>query len=100
MLLLLVMHLMVHPVVHGLAALSLVSQPHSVTVPLNGDLGSSRSTTESCDLCRVGQSLTALPALTRTQLLNPQWVPVRLQVVFYASLQVAPGLPSRAPPSI
>jgi hypothetical protein len=99
MLLLLVMHLMVHPMTHGLAALSSVNQPHSVSAPLNVDLGSS-SSAENCDLCRVGQSVTTSPAPTRIQLLNPQWTLVRLQSVSYASLQVAPNLPARAPPSI
>src|ERR1017187_3549605 len=77
MLLLLVMHLMVHPMTHGLAALSSVNQPHSVSAPLNVDLGSS-SSAENCDLCRVGQSVTTSLALTRIQLLNPQGSLVRI----------------------
>jgi len=98
-LLLLAMHMTVHPLLHGFAistarqSATLVSGP----VSRNSDIANS---VDNCDLCRVGQSITTAPEPARIDLLNPHWIPVRVQAVSYASLQVRPRLPSRAPPSL
>ena len=97
MLLLLVMHIVVHPMAHALVACKAPAQPYSISTPLPSDLGATRPL-DNCNLCRVGQSTTIAPDGARVELLTPQWIPVRLHVVSYESLQIAPTLPSRAPP--
>ena len=99
MLLLLVMHLMVHPMTHALAAYGAVTEFPALSTSPQGDLGTIRPL-DNCELCRVGQSLTTAPDTAKVELLNPQWIPVRLQAVSYASLLITPQLPSRAPPSL
>ena len=97
LLLVLALHLMVHPMTHAVSACMSSPSPHSLSNPLQGDLSTSGAI-DNCDLCRVGQSITAAPATTPVELLNPHWIPVRLHSVSYESLQIAPKLPSRAPP--
>ena len=99
MLLLLVMHFLVHPMTHALAAYCALTDSHSLSAPAQGDLGTSRAL-DNCDLCRVGQSVTTAPDAAKVELLTPQWIPVRLQAVSYESLLIAPKLLSRAPPSL
>jgi hypothetical protein len=96
-LLVLILHLLVHPVVHGFATSSTIRSSASVSLPARGHIDPAGSI-DHCDLCRVGQSVTAAPAPSRIELLNPHWIRVRIQAVSYASLQVALNLPSRAPP--
>ena len=98
-LLLLIVHLLVHPVVHSFAISAATQSSASVSLPVRGQLDSLASI-DHCDLCRVGQSATAASKPARIELLNPHWIPVRIQAVSYASLQVSPRLPSRAPPSL
>ena len=90
-------HVMLHPWVHAtgtakVASLSSVSS--SSTHPEN------LSSSDQCELCRVGHSTTLAPRLPKTELLNPQWVRVALHAVNYASLQADRRLPSRAPPTL
>ena len=98
-LLLLVMHLVVHPMTHALSVGSDHGQPHSISTSSQSDLGTIQPL-DNCDLCRVGQNATITPDATRVELLTPQWIPVRLHSVSYESLQIAPILPSRAPPTL
>ena len=99
LLLLLMMHLVVHPMTHALSPVSTKAHAHAVC-SAGIDDGEAVRSMDSCDLCRAGNTVQAAPTLSRIELLNPQWIPVRLQAVSYASLQVAPKLPSRAPPAL
>jgi len=98
-LLVLIMHLLVHPVVHSLSTLATTRSSASTSVCALGSLNTDGSA-DHCDLCRVGQSVSAASKPAKIELLNPHWIPLRIQAVYYASLQVAPILPSRAPPSL
>lgn len=98
-LLLLVMHVVVHPMTHAMSTCSVPSQPHSISASSQSDLGAIQPL-DNCNLCRVGQSATIAPDAARVELLTPQWIPVRLHAVSYESLQIAPTLPSRAPPTL
>lgn len=91
-------HVMLHPWVHAMgtakAPSSLISISASSTQ--SNDLTSS----DQCELCRVGHNATVTPRLPKTDLLNPRWIRTTLQAVNYASLQADRSLPSRAPPSL
>ncbi len=98
LLMVLFLHVMLHPLVHaidmGSAAASgiVVSQaPSSAHGPLTGD---------QCELCRVGHNAAATPKLPKADLLNPHGIHVALQAVNYESLQADLRLPSRAPPAL
>jgi hypothetical protein len=94
-LMVLVMHMAVHPMLHGFTQPSSTSHVHVKT-----DGAGTADSFDRCDLCRVGHSATVMPKPARIQFLNPDWIPVRIKTVSYASLQVTPRLPSRAPPSL
>ena len=98
-LLVLILHLLVHPMVHGITTFSDSPDSASVSLPIHFDTNTAGSI-DHCDLCRVGQTATAAPKPAIVELLNPHWIPVRLQAVSYASLQAASRLPSRAPPTL
>lgn len=98
LLLLLVIHVLVHPVVHGLCASSTVT--HSTTVALPTDSTSTVGSLEDCSLCRAGHGAMLWADLQQVERLNPLWIPIRLRAVSEASLGVQHRLPSRAPPSL
>jgi len=89
----LVMHMAVHPMLHGFTPSSSTLRVH-----VTSDGTGTADSFDRCDLCRAGHSATVMPKPARIQLLNPHWIPVRIKAVSYASLQVTPRLPSRAPP--
>jgi hypothetical protein len=95
----LVAHMTVHPMLHGFTTSTATPSATSVSVPAAGNIDTAASI-DNCDLCRVSQSVTNTPEPAKIELLNPHWIPVRIRAVTYASLQVAPRLPSRAPPSL
>jgi hypothetical protein len=96
LLLVLFVHVLLHPWVHTIGTAKAPGSTTSVTrsVPSNAGVTSG----DQCELCRVGHSATAVPQLPETDLLNPRWIRTSLQAVNYASLQVDRRLPSRAPP--
>ena len=98
LLLLLVLHVLVHPMVHGFCASSTVV--HSTTVALPTDSTSTVGSLEDCSLCRAGQGALLWADQQQVERLNPPWIPIRLQAVSKASLGVQHRLPSRAPPSL
>jgi hypothetical protein len=96
-LLLLICHVLVHPMVHGFCSTA-VPPRATVTTPLENS-SSSASSLDNCDLCRASQSTMLWSGLPQMEWRNPQWIAVRLQAVSYASLRVENQLPARAPPS-
>ncbi len=98
LLMVLFLHVMLHPLVHaieiGSAAASDIRVSHALP-PTHGAL-----TGDQCELCRIGHSASAAPQLPRTHLLNPHWIHTALQAVNYESLQADLRLPSRAPPAL
>ncbi len=97
-LLLLMVHVLVHPIVHGLSEVLAPAQVSPATRA--GDIGATSSSLDSCDLCRAGHKIMLWARLPETERLNPQWIPIRLQAASYASLRVDRRLPARAPPSL
>ena len=97
-LLLLVGHVLVHPMVHALSSTAAPTRP--TVSSLAGGTGTAASSLENCDLCRAGHSTMLWNALPQAERLNPQWISVRLQAVSYASLRAEHQLPARAPPSL
>jgi len=97
LLLLLFVHVLLHPLVHAIgtsAANSLAvsaSSTQSDASPNSGD---------QCELCRVGHNTIVTPQLPKSDLLNPRWIRTTLQAVNYASLQAGHRIPCRAPPSL
>ena len=98
LLMLVFVHVMLHPWVHAMGTARTAGSLASVsaTSTHSGDLTSS----DQCELCRVGHNATVTPQLPKTDLLNPRWIRTTLQAVNYASLQANRSLPSRAPPSL
>ena len=93
---LLFVHILVHPLVHGIC---------TTTAPIAGvSSGSGTSDVtkngDQCELCRVGHSTLATTQLPETDHLNPGWIKTALQAVNYSSLQADLRLPSRAPPTL
>jgi hypothetical protein len=97
-LLLVFVHVLLHPWVHAMGTAKTVNSLAAVsaTATQSGELTSS----DQCELCRVGHNATVTPRLPKTDLLNPRWIRTTLQAVNYASLQADRSLPSRAPPSL
>jgi hypothetical protein len=94
LLMLVFVHVMLHPWVHAMGSAKVVSR-----VSLSSSTHSDNvSSSDQCELCRVGHSTALAPRLPKTELLNPQWIRVALHAVNYASLQADRRLPSRAPP--
>jgi hypothetical protein len=91
-------HVMLHPWVHAMGTAKAASSLISISASSmhSNDLTSS----DQCELCRVGHNATVTPRLPKTDLLNPRWIRTTLQAVNYASLQADRSLPSRAPPSL
>jgi hypothetical protein len=97
-LLLLIGHVLVHPMVHGFCSTPVPAPGTVTTLPQNSS--SSASSLDNCDLCRASQSTMLWSGLPEIERWSPQWVSVRLQAVSYASLRVENQLPARAPPSL
>ena len=91
-------HVLLHPWVHAMGMGKAVS--HLTSASSSSALSDNLSSSDQCELCRVGHSATLTPRLPKTELLSPQWVVVALHAVNYASLQADCRLPSRAPPSL
>lgn len=98
-LLLLFVHVLLHPWVHAIGSAKLASTPAKVVSSLPSSEGGVLSG-DQCELCRVGHNATVTSQLTKTALLNPRWIRTTLQAVNYASLQTDRKLPSRAPPTV
>jgi len=96
---LLAMHLFVHPMTHALQVSVSTGAPPSVSNPVPADSSAARPL-DNCELCRVGQSVATTPDTTRVELIQPQWVLVKLHSVSYESLRIEVRLPSRAPPTL
>jgi hypothetical protein len=98
LLLLVFVHVLLHPWVHAMGTAKIASSlvAVSATDTQSGEITSS----DQCELCRVGHNATVTPRLPKTDLLNPRWIRTTLQAVNYASLQADRSLPSRAPPSL
>jgi hypothetical protein len=97
LLLLLFVHVMLHPWVHAIGA----TKTASAAMSASNNSSSSQNATltgDQCELCRVGHNATVTPQLPKADLLNPHWIRTNLQAVNYASLQADRRLPSRAPP--
>jgi hypothetical protein len=94
--LLLVVHLLVHPMAHGLPSCGLVDHADSVSIrPLCTSAGN--SVLDNCSLCQTGSNTLVTPSVA-IQILNPHWIRVRTEDVFCASFCIDPGVPARAPP--
>ncbi|MGC2109760.1 MAG: hypothetical protein WA655_09600 [Candidatus Korobacteraceae bacterium] len=91
-------HALLHPWVHAMGVSKAVDNLTSASS--SSSQANNFSSSDQCELCRVGHSATLTPRLPKTDLLNPQWVHVALHTVNYASLQADCRLPSRAPPSL
>jgi len=94
--LLLVVHLLVHPMAHSLLSCGLASHADSVSIRAlctaagNGVL-------DNCSLCQTGCNTLVTPSMA-IQILNPHWNRVRMQDVFCASSCIDSAVPARAPP--
>ena len=97
-LLLLIAHVLVHPLVHAMCATA--SPAHGSLATLPGDSAALAGSLENCDLCRTGQGTMLWAGHTHAERLNPQWIPVRLHATSYASLRIERQLPARAPPCL
>lgn len=97
LLLLLFVHVLLHPWVHTIDTAQLTSAPAKIVSSLPSSDGGIASG-DQCELCRVGHNAVVASHLPKTDLLNPRWVRTTLQAVNYASLQADRRLPSRAPP--
>jgi len=99
LLMLLFAHVMLHPWVHTMGA----SKPASSEIRISTappDSDSSLTTSDQCELCRVGHNAAISWHLPTFDLLNPHWVRTVLQSVNYESLQADRRVPSRAPPAL
>jgi len=99
LLIVLFVHVLVHPLVHAIGASGAASSLASVSAS-STQSGDNLASGDQCELCRVGHNQIVSPQLPKTALLNPRWIRTALQAVNYASLQVSPAIPSRAPPSL
>jgi len=95
-LLLLFVHVLLHPWVHTIGTAKIARSTVSVTKSTPANTGVTSG--DRCELCRVGHNAAATSRLPQTDLLNPRWIRTTLQAVNYASLQADRRLPSRAPP--
>ena len=97
LLILLFVHVLVHPWVHAIGMGTTTSDQRSFssssTVPQHG-----LAAADQCELCRVSHNATVTIPHAITELLNPHWIYLALQAVNYASLQADRRIPSRAPP--
>jgi hypothetical protein len=98
LLLLVFVHVLLHPWVHAMGTAKTASS--LVAVSATGTQSGEMTSSDQCELCRVGHNATVTPRLPKTDLLNPRWIRTTLQAVNYASLQADRSLPSRAPPSL
>ena len=96
LLLVLFVHVLLHPWVHTIGTSRSTSSTASVTSSMPS--GTDVTSGDQCELCRVGHNATVASQLPKTDLLNPRWIRTSLQAVNYASLQADRRLPSRAPP--
>jgi len=97
LLLLLFVHVLLHPLVHvagpsGATNLAVSTSSTASNISL--------SSADQCELCRVGHNTLVTPKLPRAELLNPRWIRTTLHAVNYASLHTDRAIPSRAPPSL
>jgi len=99
MLLLLMMHLVVHPLTHVFSASLSSPEPQSICSPAPNDLALTR-TSDHCELCRLANSVSAAADEIRSERLSPQWISVSAGAVSYNPLNVASQLSSRAPPTL
>jgi hypothetical protein len=99
LLLLLFVHVLLHPWVHAIGTAKPASTPANVASSLPSSEGGVLSS-DQCELCRVGHNAVVTSQLPKTALLNPRWIRTTLQAVNYASLQADHRLPSRAPPIV
>lgn len=97
LLLLLFVHVLLHPWVHVIDTAQLINTPTKILSSLPSSEGGVVSG-DQCELCRVGHNAAVTPQLPKTDLLNPRGIQTTLQAVNYASLQADRRLPSRAPP--
>ena len=97
LLLLLFVHVLLHPLVHAVG--TSVANPFAVSAN-STQTDASLNSGDRCELCRVGHNTIVTPKLPQSDLLNPKWIRTTLQAVNYASLQADHRLPSRAPPSL
>lgn len=96
LLLLVFVHVMLHPWVHAAGIDKPVNNLTSVSS--RSQRSDNLASTDECELCRAGHSATVATPIPQTELLNPQWIQIALHAVNYASLQADCRLPSRAPP--
>jgi hypothetical protein len=97
-LVLLIAHVLVHPLVHE--SCEIFAPTHATVATDARGSGASGNSLESCDLCRAGHNTMLWAGLPKAERFNPQWIPLRLQAVSYASLRIERQLPARAPPSL
>jgi hypothetical protein len=97
LLMLVFVHVLLHPWVHIMGSRTSSSQTTSAS-----DAGRSSQSNaavgDRCELCRVGHNGAITPRLPKAELLNPQWISLALWSINYSSLQADLRLPSRAPP--
>ena len=98
LLLLLFVHVLLHPLVHAAGTSGTANRPAVSTSSKQSD--ASLNAGDQCELCRVGHNSIVTPKPPQSDLLNPRWIRTTLQAVNYASLQADHRLPSRAPPSL
>jgi hypothetical protein len=97
LLLLLFVHVLLHPWVHAIGMAKGSSTPAKIIRSVPSSEGGALSG-DQCELCRVGHNAAVTPQLPQSDLLNPRWIRTALQAVNYSSLQADRRLPSRAPP--
>jgi len=97
LLLLLFVHVLVHPWVHAIGTAKLAAAP-ATTISNSTSSEAGLASGDQCELCRVGHNATAATHLPQTDLLSPGSILTALHAVNYASLQSDRRLPSRAPP--
>jgi hypothetical protein len=97
LLMLLFVHVMLHPWVHSI---DLGGPSSEILLSHASCSGQPALSGDQCELCRIGHNATAAPMLPQVDLLNPLWIHTALQAVNYESLQADLRLPSRAPPAL
>jgi hypothetical protein len=97
LLLLLFVHVLLHPLVHAIGTPAANGFAVSTT---STQSDASLNSGDQCELCRVGHNSIVTPQLPKSALLNPRWIRTALQAVNYESLQAGHRIPSRAPPSL
>jgi len=96
-LLLLFVHVLLHPLVHAVGT----AAPDRLAISTSSaQLDGSLNAGDQCELCRVGHRTIVAPQVPMSEMLNPRWIRTTLQAVNYESLQADHRLPSRAPPSL